>query len=219
MSKNHIVGQNITATELQWTLRFELREDNPEYPKVYIPMDDLALAKFDPWNCSEDEARSAMRHWLANDQDMCALNNPWYQYKTAIFINSQRETIENQANRNHGLTLMNCINWLFRYQLIAPQWLTEAFSKVCSPVFNLEVISWDTTLGKPVGRGVHQRKLDKIRERRKYIPLVAQFIQNEIRKTGNEQQSFILAYKAFPHLNPEDIEKYHKTYLKRFKQK
>ena len=197
-SKHLIVGQDITVTEFQWELEYMLREENTEYPKVYISMDDLALAKFDPWACSENEARSAMRRWLANGNEIPTLNNPWFQYKTAIFINYHRETIENQAKRNHGLNLMHCINWLFRYQLTAPQWLTEAFSKVCSPVFNLEAISWDVTLGKPVGRGVNQKRLDKIRERRKYIPLVGEFMQAKIKKTGSKPKSFILTQKAFP---------------------
>lgn len=214
MSKTLIVGQDISVTEFAWDLEYRLREDNPEYPKIYIAIEDLG--QFDPWTCSEDEARSAMRYW-ENDNKVFSIYNPWFKYKAAMFINEHREIIENKAKRNHGLNLMHCINWLFHYQLIAPPWLTVAFAQVCDPIFNLEATSWDTTLGKPVGRGVNQKRLDKIRERKKHIPLIGEFVQAKLRKTGNKTKSYMLAQRAYPHLSAEQIEDYHAIYLKYLK--
>ena len=120
--------------EFGWILDYELREENPDYPKIDIPMDDLVLARFDPWTCSEHEARAAMRWWLAIGNDRTATNNPWFQYKIAEEVSSCREIIENTKLPNHGLNLMNCTNKVLHHQLIAPQWLAQAFDKVCQPV-------------------------------------------------------------------------------------
>lgn len=208
------IKRETPITEFRWELEYHVKEDDPDYPKIDIPMDDLSLAKFDPWDCSEHKARSAMRLWIANGYDPIANNNPWFQYQAAIFITQHKEIIENKSKRNHGLNLMHCINWLFRYQLTAPEWLTVAFAQVCTPIFHLEAISWDVTLGKPVGRGVNQKRLDKIRERRKNITLVGEFIQRELRKTGSETKSHMLAQRAFPHLSDDEIDKCHEIYLR-----